>query len=260
MNVNVFQHFRKDEHPFVELTNDWIVKAAEQYMPVLTDYLDPRQAFIVKSLVGTHQDLKVEFDGGFEKAERVRAVIYPDYHQVSESDFDLTLLEINYPEKFAELSHGKILGTLMGTGLKREYFGDIITDGSKWQFFIQTDKVNYVITQLDKVGRFPVSLTEVPLTNLVHFKEEWSEEQLTVSSLRLDTVIASVFKISRQRAKVLVEGNKVKVNWAETTKLDFMLEDLDVISIRGFGRIQVRRILGRTKKDKLRLEIGVLRK
>ena len=38
---------------------------------------------------------------------------------------------------------------------------------------------------------------------------------ITVSSLRLDTVIASIFNISRQKASMLIHGGKVKVNWTE---------------------------------------------
>ena len=81
-----------------------------------------------------------------------------------------------------------------------------------------------------------------------------------MSSLRLDTLIASIFHISRQRSKELVEGNKVKVNWAEEIRPDFMIELLDIISIRGYGRIQIKNIEGRTKKDKIKLEIGLLEK
>ena len=57
-----------------------------------------------------------------------------------------------------------------------------------------------------------------------------------------------------------MEGNKVKVNWAEEIRPDFMIEILDIISIRGYGRIQIKNIEGRTKKDKIKLEIGLLEK
>ncbi|MEG3032945.1 MAG: RNA-binding protein, partial [Enterococcus sp.] len=66
--------------------------------------------------------------------------------------------------------------------------------------------------------------------------------------------------ISRQRAKQLVESGKIKVNWTETLRPDFLLDLLDIISVRGFGRIQLQEIEGKTKKDKIRLTLGVLRK
>lgn len=57
-----------------------------------------------------------------------------------------------------------------------------------------------------------------------------------------------------------MESGKIKVNWTETLRPDFMLDLLDIISVRGFGRIQLQEIEGKTKKDKIRLTLGVLRK
>lgn len=52
----------------------------------------------------------------------------------------------------------------------------------------------------------------------------------------------------------------MKVNWTETLRPDFMLDLLDIVSIRGFGRIQIQGLEGTTKKKKVRLLLGVLRK
>lgn len=260
MNDNVFQHFRPEEHPFIELARDWLSQVSINYSPVLTPFLDPRQLFILKSLIGKQDDIQLTIDGGHQDAERSRVLLYPDYYTPTQVDFELALVEIHYPTKFAEFSHGQILGSLMGIGLKREYYGDILTDGFRWQFFVQQDMLNFVMTQLDKVGKVKVKLTECELDQIVEGSDTWFTETITASSLRLDVIIATVFKFSRQRAKVLIEGNKVKVNWVTVTKLDFPIDSLDVISIRGFGRIRLEEVKGRTKKDKIRLDIGVLRK
>ncbi|MFZ2876943.1 MAG: S4 domain-containing protein, partial [Enterococcus aquimarinus] len=91
-------------------------------------------------------------------------------------------------------------------------------------------------------------------------KDGWTQEKETVSSLRLDTVISTVFNISRQRSKQLIESGKIKVNWVESERPDFMLDLLDIVSIRGFGRLQIQSIEGKTKKEKIKLTLGVLRK
>ena len=39
----VFQHFRKDEQPFIEQVYGWIRDIEDRYAPKLTDFLDPRQ-------------------------------------------------------------------------------------------------------------------------------------------------------------------------------------------------------------------------
>ena len=260
MNANVYQHFRKDEHPFVDMVGGWIEQVESQYAPYLTDFLDPRQAFILESIVRSDSELDFSYYGGYESAERRRAMLYPDYYVPTSDDFNTELYEIYYPSKFGQLSHGKILGTLLSSGVRREFFGDIISDGERWQFMINKEIASFVVNQLTKIGSLTVRVEEISYTKLLVPKDSWQIEQTTVSSLRVDTVISAVFNISRQRAKVLIESGKVKINWIETERSDFTLALLDIISIRGFGRIQLKEIAGKTKKDKQRVQIGVLRK
>ena len=51
MNVNVYQHFRKEEHPFVDFVYGSLEQVDSQYSPYLTDFLDPRQQFILETIV-----------------------------------------------------------------------------------------------------------------------------------------------------------------------------------------------------------------
>ncbi|MDH6364451.1 RNA-binding protein YlmH [Enterococcus sp. PF1-24] len=260
MNVNVYQHFRADEHPFIDAVGDWIEKVDSQYAPYLTDFLDPRQAYIVETLVRQMSELKFQFYGGYPEAERSRCLIFPDYYQATEADFEIVSYEVMYPQKFSTLGHGKILGTLLGAGIRRDAFGDIVTDGLRWQVFMTKEISSFIANQVNKVGNVSVRFEEMADGEFLQSVDKWQEETTTVSSLRLDTVVASVYNISRQRAKQLIESGKVKVNWGEVQRTDFILAELDIISVRGFGRIQLLEINGKTKKDKLRLVIGVLRK
>ena len=56
----------------------------------------------------------------------------------------------------------------------------------------------------------------------------------------------------------MIEAGKVKLNWAEQLRPDFELGLLDIVSVRGYGRIQIKEIEGKTKKDKWRIQFGVL--
>ncbi|MDE1547927.1 RNA-binding protein [Jeotgalibaca caeni] len=256
----VYQHFRKEEQPFIDMVESWVIRVQEQYSPYLSDFLDPRQQYIVEMLVGKKGEVQVDFFGGYEAAERKRAFLYPEYFQPKQEDYEIKLYEIQYPTKFAELSHGKILGTLIGSGMKREMFGDIMTNGEQWQFFVAHHVHNYIESQLTKIGKVTVRLEEKSYTDLIMPTDDWTIESGTVSSLRADTVISSVYNISRQRAKELITSGKVKLNWAPFERADFELGLLDILSIRGYGRIQLRAIEGKSKKDKWRIEFGVLRK
>ncbi|MGK0552312.1 RNA-binding protein [Enterococcus faecalis] len=260
MNANVYQHFRKDEHPFIDTVGDWLEQVESQYAPYLTDFLDPRQAYIVETLIRQNSELSFSFYGGYEQAERKRCLIYPAYYEPTEADFEISVYSILYPKKFTTLSHGKILGTLMNVGVRRNSFGDIISDEEQWQLFIAKEVANFVVSQVDKIGKVNVRLEERSYTDILLPKDEWTQERTTLSSLRLDRVISTVYGISRQRSKQLIESGKVKVNWTENDQPDFAIDLLDIVSVRGFGRIQIQDLEGKTKKEKYRVVLGVLRK
>ena len=126
--------------------------------------------------------------------------------------------------------------------------------------FIAKEVEHFVATQVTKIGKVAVRMEPIKYTELILPKDDWTQERGTVTSLRLDSVISEIYNISRQRSKQLIESGKVKVNWTENTRPDFLLELLDIVSIRGFGRIQIQELEGKTKKEKCRVLFGVLRK
>lgn len=260
MDENIYQHFRKAEAPFINQIADWLQDVSDQYRPYLTDFLDPRQQYIVEAIVGEKGDTHYAFEGGYVAAERKRALLYPAYFTPEQDDFAISLFEIHYPVKFSTLSHGKILGTLLNAGIKRDVFGDIMTDGQRWQFFVVANMAPYVQSQITKIGRIRVRLEKKDYTELLMPKDAWTLEHTATNSLRIDNLVSSVYNISRKRSKGLVENGKIKLNWQVFERPDFELGLRDIISVRGFGRIQLREIEGKTKKDKYRLLLGVLRK
>lgn len=66
MKLDIYDHFHPDEREFVDRAWEWVVHAGEYHEVKLTDFLDPRQAFILQSLVNRHPDVQVRLDGGYE--------------------------------------------------------------------------------------------------------------------------------------------------------------------------------------------------
>ena len=95
----ILQHFRKDEQPFIETVSGWIREIADRYAPKLTGFLDPRQRFIVQSMLGG-SELLWEADGAFSSAERQRMLIYPSYFVPEKEDFQVTVFQVKYATKF----------------------------------------------------------------------------------------------------------------------------------------------------------------
>lgn len=255
---SIFQHFRKEEQQFIEQVSGWLNEVEDRYTPKLTDFLDPRERFIVQSVLGS-SEIGMESLGLFPDAERQRVLLYPSYYEPTAEDFNITVFELKYPVKFVTLRHPDILGSLMSVGLGRSKFGDIRIEGERIQFAVADEVGLYLQTNFVSAAKVKVQLIEVEDTaDMLTVTEDWFEESHTVSSMRLDTVLSSVYNISRQKASALIHGGKVKVNWTVQEQPSFELHESDMISSRGFGRVKVLMIEGRTKKDKIRLQIGRL--
>lgn len=255
----LIQHFRKDEQPFIEQVVSWQREVEDRYAPKLTDFLDPRQRFIVTSILGQTNELQIANAGVFEDAERQRMLIFPSYFEPQEEDFQMIVYTIHYPAKFVQLRHPDVLGALLSLGLDRTKFGDIRVNEKQVQFVVAHEVADYVRLHLTGIGKVKVHIESIKETEqLIRNEEEWLEETYTVSSMRLDVILAAVLNISRQKAQALITGNKVRVNWTERDAVAFELQEGDILSVRGSGRVKVMMTEGRTKKDKIRLQIGRL--
>lgn len=257
---HLIQHFRKDEQPFIEQVVGWQREVEDRYAPKLTDFLDPRQRFIVASIIGQSEDLLVHTEGIFNNSERKRALITPPYFEPEQEDFQVTVFSIQYPSKFVVLRHPDVLGALLSLGMERSKFGDIRINENEIQFAVASEVADYVRSNLTSIGKVKVRIEEVGTLPLLQNEDQWIESSYTVSSMRLDVVLATVLKISRQKSQSLISAGRVKVNWTVREGVAFELHEGDILSARGYGRIKVIMIEGRTKKEKIRLQIGHLEK
>ncbi|TYR77597.1 RNA-binding protein [Rossellomorea vietnamensis] len=257
--TSIYQHFRKDEKEFIDNVIGWREYVENSYSPKVTDFLDPRQQHILKAVIGTNNDIKISFYPELAAVERKRAILYPGYYEPSDSDYAVTLYEIEYPKKFVTLEHRQILGSLMSLGLKREKFGDILMDGDRIQLMTASEIGDYVDMNFNEAGRSKIALQKVPFENMITSSEEWREVITTASSLRLDVILSALYNISRQKVQTLITGGAVKVNWRVIEAAAFEVGEGDVFSMRGFGRSKLLSIEGKTKKDKIRIAAGILK-
>ncbi|GAY74075.1 RNA-binding protein [Lentilactobacillus kosonis] len=260
VDVNVSQHFRPDEQAFVESVADICSRVENEYRPIQTDFLNPREMYIFEAIANRFDSVSYRFFGGYDNAEMKRALVYPEYFEPKTTDFNIAAFLIDYPTKFATLSHGQILGTIMGSGINRNVIGDIITDGDTWQFICESEMSDFLQSQIEKIGKIKVKLKPIDVDQLVFPVDESEETGTTVSSLRLDTVISEGFNLSRHHAKELVEGKAVRLNWETIDRPDVEVSVSDVVSVRHFGRIKIKEISGLTKKGKIRIVINLLRR
>ncbi|MFP7296055.1 RNA-binding protein [Neobacillus niacini] len=254
--MNIYQHFRPEERDFIDQVLHWKDFVESSYTSKLTDFLDPREQHILKTLIGENGSTKYQLFGGSSEGERKRALIMPDYFIPNENDFQITLFEIVYPAKFVSIEHPQVLGSLMSLGLKRGKFGDILMKDERVQFFTSTEISDYIKSNLESIGRASIRLKEAGLHEAITVDDLWMEQELTVSSLRLDTIISGIHHISRQKSQAYIQQGLVKVNWTSIENHSFECREGDLLSVRGYGRVKILSIEGRTKKDKWRIIAG----
>lgn len=255
----VYEHFREEERPFIDRIldlKDWTLR---RYAAKLTDFLNPREQEIVKALVGRGGDVRAAFWGGFEHAERKRAIIFPLYSEPEKEAFEIAAFDIRYPVRFASLSHRDLLGALIGTGIERGKIGDLLFSDKRAQFVAAKEIGDYLRLNLTSVGKTPVSSDSIRFEELVHNHNEWLEGSGTVSSFRLDAVLSEIYHLSRAKTAEYIEHGCVQVNWTLVSKRAYDLHAGDIISLRGYGRSKIIAIEGATKKDKIRFRYGKLR-
>ncbi|MTT32029.1 RNA-binding protein [Terrilactibacillus sp. BCM23-1] len=256
--MTLYDHFRKEERPFIDHVLDWKEQVEMRYQPKLTEFLDPRQQEMIRLVIGNNEDVNITFFGGYKEAERARAFLYPSYIEPSEDNFDIACFELRYATKFVQIEHPKLLGSLLHLGLIRDKFGDLLVADGRAQFIVTKEVSDYIKLNLTHVGKSPVQAEIIKPNELLHISLDWKETTGTVSSMRLDTVLSEVYRMSRTKATEYIDHLLVKVNWKVIEKNTFELKTGDILSVRGKGRCKIIQIEGFTKKDKIRIRYGKL--
>jgi RNA-binding protein YlmH len=90
-------------------------------------FLTPTEAQSVTVHFSRRRDIALSFDGGYEGAERTRAIfLNPDWGEYKRSELFAALKIEHRPQD--TLGHRDILGALMALGIERDTICDIISE------------------------------------------------------------------------------------------------------------------------------------
>lgn len=252
----------RDEAMFRGRVSD-LVEASE-YTVKTSGFLSPleqRIAFDTAKSLGAVQ--RCFFWGGAPEAERRILVMIPDWMAPEEpvvcGPFDeeredvlreiilsgadggeisdaVCAVEIS-SEGFRDLEHKDYMGAILGLGIKRELLGDIVAaEGGPAVAFLLKSAVSFVEENLEKAGREGVKVEPAELPEGYRIPREFEVMTDTVMSLRLDGLVKSLCKLSREDAAALVEKGEVTLNYIVETEKDAPVSKGDVISVRGHGK------------------------
>lgn len=229
---------------------DKLTGAERRNVPGVTCFLAPREQVLVQRLL---PELPLQFFGGHPEAERAVACYLPDYldeHFLTAPDGPVAAVRAEFYEKDA-LTHRDFLGSLMGLGIKRETVGDIFVDRGSCDFLVTREILPYVLDNLTSAGRTRLSLREIPLEKVSGPHYSVKELRDTVASLRLDALVGAGFGLARGKAADLIAAGKVSLDGLPCVKPDKPVAEGGKISARGYGKVVLKEISGRTKKDRI---------
>ena len=221
-------------------------------------FLSDREQDLARAALG-RADIEegFRFEGGWPQAERRILCLEPEY-SCGEPPIRCVRLQCRALPGAALPAHKDYLGSLMGLELRREALGDIVLPpeepGTAYLFALEPAAA-LICQELRSVGRTEVTAQQLALDEVPEFAQaERRLQTATVSSLRLDAVLAAMLRCSRGMAAELVAAGRVEINHLPVSSAHAPVYESDVFTVRGKGRFRLTALPGKSKKDRQIIE------
>ena len=240
-------------------------RQAQKYASLVpTDFLSPHEQALAADLLRLAPALDVTylFTGGTPDAERKILCFLPDWmnpETLSPDKLSETLTPEEMPIRALRaqwhdggaLSHRDLLGGLMGLGIVRAKIGDIYAGETSADVLTLDSVSEFLLQHWTSAGRARLTVSSIDLSAVRVPPRQSVAIRDTVSSTRLDSVLASGFRLPRSKAAELIRAGRVQVNWLDCDKPDKLLQPGDKVSARGFGRFTLDRTGDLTRKGRV---------
>ncbi len=194
------------------------------------------------------------FYGGYDGAARTLCGFFEGTYAEElpkEELFPLCAVTFSF-RKSEALSHRDFLGAILAAGLERSAVGDILVAEDHAVAFC-TESAKQLLMDIVRIGKVGVVTTEGIRGDLPEPQFEVLDR--TVSSLRLDCIVGACANTSRERSASLVKSGQVSADFSVCLNVSASVREGEIVSIRGFGRFRVSKIVGETKKGRIRVVI-----
>ena len=116
--------------------------------------------------------------------------------------------------------------------------------------FVLAHIAPYICENLDRVKQTTISCAVIE-REIEEIKPSLVREELNVSSIRVDSVLARLYHLSRSAAQELVAGGNLLVNGRSVLSISYEPKEGDVLTVRGYGKLIYRGPEHETKKGRL---------
>ena len=211
-------------------------------IPAATAFLSPREQQLAQSLLSA-AGVRAGYvlDGGYGEAERKRLVFLPDWAGEEMAGEQLAFLRADFRGPDSALTHRDILGSLMGLGVVRERVGDILVSPHSADIVAAPSLLDFFLREWTEAGRVKLSVSRIDREELRVPQVQVKTIRDTVSSLRLDAVVAAAFSMSSEHVPCL--------------KPDKPVGEGAVLTARGLGKARLTEVGGLSKKGRTGITI-----
>ena len=238
---------------------DRLAQCRDGWYVTSTGLLDSHgQAIALAAARSNSAGVRTLMYGGYEDAERRMLVCIPSELPMSDEEAVSGLLEVIRVEKPAisrNLSHRDYLGSMLGLGIDRGMTGDILVRDDGADIIVMPEIADFLLQEYRQVGRTVVKTSRLPLEQLIIPEARTETIRDTVQSLRLDTVTASAFRMSRSKAAEAIRAGIVSVDHIECLKPDMKLEEGAILVLRGKGKAVLKEAGGESRKNRIWIRI-----
>ncbi len=242
------------------LRNKFLDLARNAYFKNIVTYsmfLNLYEQTIFETLKNELPNIKYIMFGGYSEAERKIVCFYCD--KIPEFDM-LEFLKVSPSnKKFADdLTHRDFLGALMNLGIERHMIGDICIVDNVAHIITFKSMSETIINELSTVKRTKVVL-EVESADELKAVNRMEYKKINIPSERLDSIIGSIYNISRSKVNLYIDAGKVFINSRQCFSHSSKIKDGDIITVRGLGRARFLGISALSKKGRLFAETEIFK-
>lgn len=251
--VEDLSFLNKDEVSDYKKLEDKVLIANRRNTYEETDFLDPFWQRMLKSIVNSYPEMSVSFFGAFNESERKICVVYNSYLNEPVDDEFISVLAFDFTTE--DIMHKDVLGKILSLGIERHTVGDIYFNNKTCYIAVKKSVEAFLISEFHDIKRHSVELYSPINIDVKNVKPNLKEETIISASLRSDLLVSKIYNIKRNLAANMIEKGLFKNDYRIFLRSDKQLEVPSLISLRGYGRVHIDEIDGRTGKDNLRIKI-----
>ncbi len=239
-----------EDQALLSRLGDLVEQAARWGKPCFSSFLTEHEQAVAGRLRPL-AEIDVFLWGGYPDAERRVFTAFPEQISSRKIDYPFDSLTILMPRGYS-VSHRDALGALMALGVKRETMGDILVGEELLVVFAMCPAADLILRELRQIGRVGVRCERgVPEILPAAHRLECIDD--TISSMRLDCVVAMIANVSRSESARLIAQGLIGCNAQTVCAPAKEVAPGDKISVRGVGKFQIATVGAPTKKGRLRV-------